>query len=119
MTPQWQHGSKKKKSNNEREEIEWKTKRRQLVNCQENDERISRQAGQKVVLFPSSATGRMSTTEDSHEVLQSKSLIFGKVLTRALEIPTYMVTILTYAFMLEVGGSRKVIRPNDVCKVNT
>lgn len=46
-------------------------------------------------------------------------MIFGKVLTRTLEIPTYTVAILTYAFLLEVGGRRKVIRPNEVCKLNT
>lgn len=47
----------KKKSSNEREGIEVKTKRQQQVNCQKNDERISTQVGQGIILFQPSTIG--------------------------------------------------------------
>lgn len=87
--------------------MELKTKRRQEVNGQENDEGISRQVDQKLILLQSSAAGLMSTSDGFHrEALQSKSLTFGES-TRALGIFPYPDGILTYISTLDVGVRRK------------
>lgn len=65
-------------SHNEGEEMELKTKRRQEMNSQENEEGISRQVDQKLILLQSSSADLMSTSDGFHrEALQSKSLTFG------------------------------------------